>query len=242
MPSSAKIIELRQLIQRHLTAPPVRQVAPLGTSVPPLDAALEGGLLRGGIVELVCPRPSSGGTLLMHAILRGLAGQGCWSALIDGRDSFDPQTAGPGVLAHLLWVRCHTVAEAIRAADLLLRDGNLPLILLDLHDHSARELHQTPSSTWYRFQRVLEPSSTALLVLTPRATVPCAGVRLELQKTFSLPALEREAGELLGDLHLRSNKFERPTLNVQHPTPNGVPEHAPASLDVGRWKLDVGRF
>jgi hypothetical protein len=199
--------------------------------VPPFDAVLEGGLRRGGIVELVCSRPCSGGTLLMHAILRGLAEQGCWSALIDGRDCFDPQSAGPGVLAHLLWVRCHTVAEAIRAADLLLRDGNLPLILLDLHQHSARELRQIPSSTWYRFQRVLEPSSTALLVLTPRATVPCASVRLELEKTFPLSALEREAIDLLGDLLLRSNKFERPTFNAQHST----------SSDE-RWKSDVERF
>jgi len=35
-----------------------------------------------------------------------------------------PQTAGPIALRNLLWLRCAAAADAVKAADLLLRDGN----------------------------------------------------------------------------------------------------------------------
>ena len=43
-------------------------------------------------------------------------------ALVDARDAFDPISAeAAGVkLKHLLWVRCKTVDQALRATDLLI--------------------------------------------------------------------------------------------------------------------------
>lgn len=197
MSNAGKIIELRQLIARHLSAPSPRRNGGTPTGVEALDEALEGGLTSGGMVELVCPEKIVGGSSVMLAMLRHLARAGRWAALIDGRDSFDPQSAGAAVLAHLLWIRCRTADEALRAADLLLRDGNLPLVFLDLRDNAAAELRKTPSTTWYRFQRMLEPTALTLLVLTPRALVPCAQARLELSSSFGLEALEAEPSELL---------------------------------------------
>lgn len=204
MSHAGKIIELRDLIARHASTPPPRRSSLL-TGIDALDQAMRGGLVMGGVVELVCPFQAMGGSSLMVAILRQVARS---AALIDGHDTFDPQSAGSDLLAHLLWIRCRATAEAIRAADLLLRDGNLALIFLDLRDNSASELRKIPSSTWYRFQRILEPTAVALLVLTPRPLVPCARARLGLRSVFDLRALEMEPGELvralrLEPLHLR---------------------------------------
>ena len=193
MAAAPKIIELRDLIARHASLPPPRPSTGLLTGLDAFDHALAGGLPTAGMVELVCPPHTIGGSSLMLAILRQLARA---AALIDGRDTFDPQSAGPEVLAHLLWIRCRKVAEAIRAADLLLRDGNLSLIFLDLRDQVPSELRKLPSTTWYRFQRLLEPTAVALLVLTPRPLVPCARARLEMQSVFDLRALEMPPAEL----------------------------------------------
>ena len=57
--------------------------------------------------------------------------------MIDGRDTFDPQSQPPGACDSLLWIRCRAAKDAVRAADLLLRDGNLPLLLIDLEHGSG---------------------------------------------------------------------------------------------------------
>lgn len=199
MAAAAKIIELRDLIARHASAPPPRPGSGLLTGLAAFDQALAGGLLPGSVVELVCPPHTSGGSSLMVAILRQLARS---AALIDGRDTFDPQSAGPEVLTHLLWIRCRKMTEAIRAADLLLRDANLSLIFLDLRDQVPFELRKLPGSTWYRFQRLLEPTAVTLLVLTPQPLVPCARARLEMRSVFDLRALEMPAAELARALRI----------------------------------------
>jgi hypothetical protein len=143
---------------------------------------------------------------MMAALLRQRASRNQWSALIDGGDQFDAQGAGALALSRLLWVRCHTAKEAFRAADLLLRDANLPLILFDLRGCSEKELRQIPSTTWYRFQRLLEPASVALLALTSSPQMPCALVRLEVDSVFGLEALEEEAETLVTRCHASASR------------------------------------
>lgn len=200
MPQSGKILQLRALIERHLSAPPRRTGALWETGVTHLDQLLGGGLGQGGITEVVCPFPSSGGSSLLIALLRQSASQGRWSALIDGSDSFDPASAGAGLLASLLWIRCRQAADALRSADLLLRDGNLPLVVLDLHGNSPDELRRIPAPHWYRLQRTVEPTAIAFLVLTPHSMIPCPRVRIALQSAFDLQALECEFAALLDAL------------------------------------------
>ncbi len=57
-----------------------------------------------------------------------------FAALVDGANAFDPQTAPPALIEHLLWVRCRSVEQALRAADVLLRDENLGMVIVDLRD------------------------------------------------------------------------------------------------------------
>ncbi len=104
----------------------------------------------GTINEVVSKASSQGMSLLISRLLaeeRDLP-----LALIDGRDSFDPASHGNDRCGRLLWIRCSGTDQIIQATDLLLRDGNLPLVLLDLHLVPARELSRIPNSLWHRFR------------------------------------------------------------------------------------------
>jgi hypothetical protein len=136
----------------------------------------------------------------VQSLLRQTGETNQFVALIDGTDSLDLSPLDPEVLARLLWVRCANAAEALKAADILLRDRNLPLVILDLKLNTARELNQISGSVWHRLQRLLEQSSTAFLVVSPRPLVSRAEFRLALNDRFGLEDLERHPAELMENL------------------------------------------
>ncbi|MGV3533261.1 MAG: hypothetical protein ACO1QR_12885, partial [Chthoniobacteraceae bacterium] len=142
MPSE-KIIQLHQaLVARGLAT----HVWGEKEHEPPLVELplLNGALARGELAELWAAEESSGATLVMVEILHALALQGQCLALVDGSDSFDPEGIAPVALERLLWVRASTAGQAIKAADLLLRDGNLPLILVQLRGLPIPVLRRIP--------------------------------------------------------------------------------------------------
>ena len=192
MSSNRTILHLRELIQRHQTAPVPRASTRLESGIASLDETLGGGLPKGALVEIVSALPGCGASSLLVSLLRKSAAASRWSALIDGHDNFDPASAGEAVLSCLLWIRCRTADEALRSADLLLRDGNLPLVVLDLRGNAEAELRRIPTPQWYRLQRAIEPTGTAALILTPRPMIPCAQARLLLQNRPGLDALDDE--------------------------------------------------
>ena len=111
-------------------------------------------------------------------------------ALIDGRDSFDPASHGNKLCQNLFWIRCTETDQIIQATDLLLRDGNLPLILLDLHLLPSRQLSRIPTNLWHRFRTEARASGSTLVVLTPRPIVISAHSRHIIQGAFTLAHLE----------------------------------------------------
>ena len=115
-------------------------------------------------------------------------------ALIDGADSFDVSsfTHCGACLQHLLWIRCGKAMQAVKAADLLLRDGNFPLVLLDLVLNRAEEVRKIPQPSWYRLQRLVEPSSTVLLVFNRRSMVASAQLKLLLDHRWRLADLNAD--------------------------------------------------
>lgn len=142
----------------------------------------------GYLSEVVASKATSGMSLIISELLeeeRDLP-----IALIDGRDTFDPASYGNTSCRHLIWVRCHKTQQALQCADLLVRDGNLPLILLDLHLVCERELRQIPTNLWHRLKTQARDSGAALVALTPRPLVPSPHRRLLLGGQFSLAHLE----------------------------------------------------
>ncbi len=93
-------------------------------------------------------------------------------------------------MQNLLWIRCHNAMEAVKAADLLLRDGNFPLVILDLVLNAVDELRKIPQTSWYRLQRLVEPIATAFLVLTRRNMVSSAQLKLMLDNSWTLDQLD----------------------------------------------------
>jgi recombination protein RecA len=149
-----------------------------------------GGIPKGGLTQ-ICGRPeiSSGKTTLLMSAMAAVTAKEEFCALVDATDSFDPISAkAAGVdLGRLLWVRCERAAgvrpleQAFKAADIVVQNGGFGLIAVDLSDVDERSLRKIPLSTWFRFARVVEKLSTALVFLLSFPTAQsCAALTLHL--------------------------------------------------------------
>jgi hypothetical protein len=194
-----KLAELRHLLAERFPTVPrtIGRVLPI--DIPGIDDAT-GGLPLSTITEIVCAAPSCGGHLLLGQLLAATRATRTRVALIDSTDSFDPGSFDDDLLVHLVWVRCSGTAAALHAADLLARDANLGLVVLDLRRAPETELRRTPATQWYRLQRAVEPTDLALVVETPRASVPSAQVRFQLSASHAPDALDRERAHLTAEL------------------------------------------
>jgi len=189
---AANILDLRQLLAERFPQTFVPLGLRLPTGLPDFDQAIGGGLPKSAITELSSSNLSAGSALLIYALLQNAHRDGYFLALVDGRDSFDPAALGNARLRNLLWVRCAKTGEAIQAADLLLRDGNFPLIILDLVLNAADELRKIPQTSWYRLQRLVEAAPAAFLVLTRTSMISSAQLKLSLENAWKLTDLERD--------------------------------------------------
>jgi hypothetical protein len=194
-----KLAELRLLLAERFPTVPRTIGRVLPTGIEAVDDAT-GGLPLGAITEIVCASPSCGGHLLIGQLLAATRVTRTRVALIDSTDSFDPASFDEDLLAHLVWVRCTSTATALSAADLLARDANLGLVVLDLRRAPEADLRRTPSTQWYRLQRAVEPTDLSLVVETPRASVPSAQLRFKLTTSHAAGALTRERAALTAEL------------------------------------------
>lgn len=156
---------LDRTLTTNLWADAGRDVAPTGIRT--LDEALDGGLARGQLSEIVGPR-SSGRSTLLCRMLAAAAERGEAVALVDACDRFDPESAAAwGVeLSKLLWVREPSDAlRALKAIMLVLQAGGFGLVAFDVADVPAAAIRQFPLTTWMRMARVIEGSQTVAVVI-----------------------------------------------------------------------------
>jgi len=170
------------------------------TGIGALDEAIGGGLPAGGLTEMVAPGPSSGGQLLISRLLAATRSARGRAALVDGLDAFDPQSHEPEILRHLLWVRCRALTEAMQVADILVRDANLALVMVDLRGFAVRDYRRLPPTCWYRLQRAVEQTGLAALILTGAALVGSAQLRLALSDCLHLSDFDEERDRLAARL------------------------------------------
>jgi hypothetical protein len=192
MAMNGKIIDLRNLLANRFPHAPMPRGTRLVTGLTSFDQPTGGGLPQNAITELISPRVSSGSASLIQALIDGAYRDKYFVALIDGRDSFDPCGLPNSALRQLLWVRCTKAIETVKAADLLLRDGNFPLLIVDLILNPPEELRKIPQTTWYRLQRLVQSVPTACLVLTRYEMVSSAQLKLVLENCWSLETLEKQ--------------------------------------------------
>jgi len=187
-----------KLAEREAAAAPAMECVPTGVRA--LDEAA-GGLLRGALTEF---SGSSGcGSLFLSALLDVACRERWHMALVDAGDQLEPADWDAAALRRMLWVRARDARKALRAADLLLRDGNLPLVVLDLHGLAPMQLRKIPPNAWHRFQRVVEESRVTMVVLSARPTVEGARVRIESEARFGLESMRVKRRELAERLPVR---------------------------------------
>jgi hypothetical protein len=209
MPAAANVVQLKELLAlkvpgARLGMPDSEPKTRWPTGIKKIDALLRGGLAKGAMTELVAPPTGSGGAMIIQALLQQSCATKQWMALIDGQDSFDPGPVGNRTLSRLLWVRCETAAQAIQSTDLILRDHNLPLIVLDIAFNPSQQLRKISASTWHRFRRLIEDQFTALALITPSAMASSVQDRLFFEANFSIDALDQTREELLETIEVVS--------------------------------------
>lgn len=195
---SFKLAELRSLVAAWNPCPR-RKTGAVATGVSILDEALGGGLPAGQLTELVTDN-GSGGQLVLSEFLATTRAHRQRLALIDAADSFSPEEIRPDCLRHLVWARCHELAEALSVADVLVRDGNYAGVVLDLRDVAEAGLNRLPKTNWHRLHRVAERQPAAVLVLTRHGVVPAVQYRLRLLPGLALADQRRPRPELLASL------------------------------------------
>lgn len=194
---------LRALLAEKFPPSPRRSESRLLIGYPAFDQ--KGGFLRGAITE-VCGS-GAGGSLFFAATMEAAERDGFFVGLIDAANCFEPSDWTDAHLYRLLWVICAEASSAIRATDILLRDGNLPMVVLDLQMLPMLQLQRIPASTWHRFQRVIEPTATTLIVLTPQPLVEGAFTRVVVSTDLTLEAMQLHRPALWK--HLDVQVFER---------------------------------
>ena len=192
MGATNKLIDLRKLLAERFPHPAPAPASTLPTHLTFLDQTIGGGFPKNAITELIVPKLSAGSASLIHALLLSAQRDRHFMALIDGSDSFDPNSSDNSALQHLLWVRCRKAFDAIKAADFLLRDGNFPLVIVDLVLNSADELRKIPQTSWYRLQRLAEAVPTACLVINRQSLVSSAQLKIVLENSWTLTDLENQ--------------------------------------------------
>jgi hypothetical protein len=188
---------------------PERSRRPLGgvpAAVAPVDDALGGGLPAGRLTELVSAVPSSGGQTVLASLIAATQAARQRIALVDGSDAFAPGAVPGDMLRHLVWVRCRAPQEAFAVADILVRDGNYAVVVLDLRGCAERALRRSPASLWYRLQRAAEGGSVAVLVQTEFPVVPAVPARLVLGCSMSLADAGAERGDVAARIGVRTER------------------------------------
>lgn len=131
--------------------------------------------------------------------------------LVDGGDGFDPSSYTPNACSQLLWVRCRKIPEVLKAADLVVRDANVPFVMLDLCSLPVASLRTIPASSWWRLKQLCETSVCRLIVLSPSPLVPCASLRLTLTGSLALTDFDLPRREILHRVSALPNRLRHAT-------------------------------
>jgi hypothetical protein len=191
---------LRAQIEKKLPAAfttyPREYRGSIPTGISTIDSLVQGVPLH-ALTEICGSNAASSGKTSVMASVLAQASQDRFCALVDASDAFDPESGhGAGInFSRLLWVRCGTsktrfrpLEQAFKVADILLQSSGFGLIVVDLSGVSEWIVRKVPLSTWFRFSRVIEKQSAALVFIEqePHAT-SCAGLVLRVQFKPTLP-------------------------------------------------------
>lgn len=180
-------------------------VSPL--DVEALDRGLAGGLPRGQVSEVVGPASSGRTGLVWAALAAATRRGETVALIDTFDRFDPPTAAACGiVLPRLLWVRGQAVSKtavaidpawlpgvravhgpgtfvervidrAIKSLNLVVQSGVCTLVAIDLIDVPAQALRRLPAATWFRIERAIEGSDTAVVILAAQSVARSSGGR-----------------------------------------------------------------
>ena len=180
-------------------------VAPLDTDA--LDRGLAGGLPRGQVSEVVGPASSGRTSVAWAALAAASRRGESIALIDTCDRFDPPTAQACGIdLSKLLWVRGQAISKtsgaidpawlpgvravngpgtflervidrAIKALNLVVQSGVCTLVVIDLIDLPATALRRLPAATWFRIERAIENSDTAVLILAATAVARSTGGR-----------------------------------------------------------------
>jgi hypothetical protein len=82
----------------------------------------------------------------------------------------------------------YRLEQVLKATDLVLQSGGFGLVVLDLAGIPQKFVRRIPLASWFRFQRAVEPTKTALLVVSEFACAQtCATLALKFSARSQQP-------------------------------------------------------
>lgn len=186
--SPSDIVELRRQLAESFPSAHRQRIETETFPLPGLQPVPQGSL-----TELIVSETTAGCALILAHLLEETESP-IPLAFIDPEDSFDP--ASFDSKRPLLWLRSQNATKSLQAADILLRDGNLPLILIDFTLTPISELRKIPPSSWYRLRNLSETSGSSLLALTSAPLIAAAASRQTLISTLTLEHLHQFRAQL----------------------------------------------
>jgi hypothetical protein len=158
------------------------------TGIPAVDA-ITGGVPLRALTEICGSNTASSGKTSVLVSLLAHVSKDRYCALVDAGDAFDPESGlAAGIhFSKLLLIRCgkskaklRPLEQAFKVTDILLQSSGFGLIAVDLSSLPESIVRKVPLSSWFRFSRVIEKQSAALVFVEqePHAT-SCAGLVLK---------------------------------------------------------------
>ncbi|MGZ4872151.1 MAG: hypothetical protein ACXVK3_09685 [Candidatus Angelobacter sp.] len=116
--------------------------------------------------------------------------------------------------------------------DILIQNGGLGLIVIDLGEIEEQLVRKIPLTTWFRFARVIEKQPTALVVFaTYPAAQSCAAVTLHIKNS--------EIHWNTGTNSEMQSKDDDPTHDDDMPTHDNAPAHNNRQIHSGPYFADL---
>ena len=171
------------------------------------DDAAAGGLPRGQVSEVVGPASSGRTSVAWAALAAASRRGESIALIDTCDRFDPPTAQASGIdLSKLLWVRGQAISKtsgaidpawlpgvravngpgtflervidrAIKALNLVVQSGVCTLVVIDLIDLPATALRRLPAATWFRIERAIENSDTAVLILAATAVARSTGGR-----------------------------------------------------------------
>ncbi len=227
----------------------------------PQGNAVGGGLPRGQVSEVVGPSSSGRTSVAWAALAAATRRGESVALVDTFDRFDPPTAHACGLeLSRLLWVRGQAVSKtsgaidpawlpgvravngpgtfiervidrAIKSLNLVVSSGVCTLVVIDLIDVPATALRRLPASTWFRVERAIEGSDTAVLLLAAQS-----GARSTGGRSIVLGSREPGAGSRNDVLPVPGSRFPVPVWRGDHDRSRRIAGvKTEASVNAARW-------